>query len=223
MTSIRNPQSEIRNGPLRREMLKSAACGFGSLAFSGWRRWRMDRPSITPLARNGSSSSSCTEGRRMSIPSTTTRAPETRRAKAALRPGEEPRPGRHRHREAHGLALEILAARPVGLWVSDLFPHVARHADDLCVIRSSRAPASRTAGRLHAPHRHGQFRASLRRRVGQLRARRGEPRPARFVSISPSASHGGPRNYGSAFLPARTRPRRSGRTASSIPRRTSGI
>ena len=35
-------------------------------------------------------------------------------------------------------AVGVQTARQVGLWISDLFPHIAECADDLCLIRSMR-------------------------------------------------------------------------------------
>ncbi len=90
-----------------------------------------------------------------------------------------------------------------GLWASDLFPHMAKHMDDLCVIRSLH-----TEGVAHGP-------ATLFMHTGAANFQRpsmgswllyglgteNQNLPG-FVSIGPSLGNGGPRNYGSAFLPA---------------------
>jgi hypothetical protein len=90
-----------------------------------------------------------------------------------------------------------------GLWISDLFPHVAKQADKLCLIRSMKTDVPN-----HPP-------AFLQMHTGIPTA----PRPSMgawisyglgsanenlpgFVTISPPPGNGGPANYGNCFLPA---------------------
>ncbi|APZ94980.1 DUF1501 domain-containing protein [Fuerstiella marisgermanici] len=91
-----------------------------------------------------------------------------------------------------------------GIWISELFPKLARHADKMCVIRSMH-----TEGNAHGE-------ALLRLHTGQASLVRpsvgawvsyglgceSDSLPA-FLTISPPRGHGGVQNYGSAFLPAR--------------------
>jgi len=91
-----------------------------------------------------------------------------------------------------------------GRHVSELFPHVARHADDLCVIRSMH-----TEGVAHGPATlflHTGAMNLVRPSMGSwvLYGLGSENRnlPG-FVSICPSMGNGGPRNYANAFLPSR--------------------
>ncbi len=90
-----------------------------------------------------------------------------------------------------------------GLWVSELMPNVARHADDLCVIRSmhSRGQSHGQAVSMLHTGSDSLVRPSVGSWVSYGLGRANEDLPA-FVSISPPSGHGGPRNYGSAFLPA---------------------
>ena len=90
-----------------------------------------------------------------------------------------------------------------GTWVSDLFPEMAKHADDLCVIRSMH-----TEGIAHGPatlflHTGSTsfIRPSMGAWVNYGLGSENENLPG-FVTISPSLGNGGPRNYGNAFLPA---------------------
>jgi hypothetical protein len=90
-----------------------------------------------------------------------------------------------------------------GMWVSDLFPEMARHADDLCVIRSMQ-----TEGIAHGPatlflHTGSTafVRPSMGAWVGYGLGTENSNLPG-FVTICPSLGNGGPRNYGTAFLPA---------------------
>lgn len=88
-----------------------------------------------------------------------------------------------------------------GLWISDLFPEVAKHADDLCMIRSMHCdqpvhPAAQT--QMHTGT--AQFvRPSLGAWTLYGLGTENENVPG-FISIAPPA--GTSRNYGSAFLPA---------------------
>jgi hypothetical protein len=89
-----------------------------------------------------------------------------------------------------------------GLTVSELFPHIAGHADDLCVLRGMH-----TEGIAHGP-------ATLFLHTGSINLVRpsvgawvtyglgteNHNLPG-FVTITPSMGNGGPRNYSNAFLP----------------------
>jgi hypothetical protein len=90
-----------------------------------------------------------------------------------------------------------------GLWVSELFPEVAKHADDLCVVRSMQSKGQSHGQAVCMLHTGTDnfVRPSVGAWVNYGLGRENEDLPG-FVSISPSASHGGPRNYGPAFLPA---------------------
>ncbi|MFK8112202.1 MAG: DUF1501 domain-containing protein [Rubripirellula sp.] len=90
-----------------------------------------------------------------------------------------------------------------GRHVSELFPHIANHVDDLCFLKGMH-----TDGVDHGP-------ATLFLHTGSINLVRpsvgswvtyglgseNENLPG-FVTIQPSMGNGGPRNYGNAFLPA---------------------
>lgn len=89
-----------------------------------------------------------------------------------------------------------------GHWVSDLFPSVAQHVDDLCFIHSMH-----TEGIAHGPATlflHCGATNSVRPSIGSWinygLGSESDNLPG-FVSLSPSSGNGGTRNYGSAFLP----------------------
>jgi hypothetical protein len=91
-----------------------------------------------------------------------------------------------------------------GLWCSELFPDMAQHMDDVCVIRSMH-----TEGVAHGPatlflHTGSTnfIRPSMGAWISYGLGSESENLPA-FVTISPAMGNGGPRNYGSAFLPAK--------------------
>ena len=90
-----------------------------------------------------------------------------------------------------------------GHWVSELFPAMARHVDDLCFIRSLR-----TEGVAHGPatlflHCGATtlVRPSMGAWINYGLGSENDNLPG-FVTIGPPAGNGGTRNYGSAFLPA---------------------
>ena len=88
-----------------------------------------------------------------------------------------------------------------GLWISDLFPEVAKHADDLCLIRSMQCDQPVHPGAMTQMHTGtAQFiRPSLGAWTLYGLGTENDSLPG-FVSLSPPA--GSSRNYGSSFLPA---------------------
>ncbi len=90
-----------------------------------------------------------------------------------------------------------------GIWISELFPHLAQHADRLCVIRSMHTDGSAHGEallNLHTGHSN-LLRPSVGAWVSYGLGSESENLPA-FITISPPRGHGGVQNYGSAFLPA---------------------
>jgi hypothetical protein len=90
-----------------------------------------------------------------------------------------------------------------GLWVSDLLPHMAGVADDLCVVRSvhSRGQShGQAVGMIHTGS-DSLVRPSVGAWISYGLGTENADLPG-YVAISPASAHGGPRNYGAAFLPA---------------------
>jgi hypothetical protein len=90
-----------------------------------------------------------------------------------------------------------------GLPVSDLFPHVAKLVDDLCILRSVHGTNPAHGGALLKLHTGSdQFvRPSLGSWVTYGLGTENENLPA-FITICPTLAHGGVNNWGAAFLPA---------------------
>ena len=90
-----------------------------------------------------------------------------------------------------------------GQWISELFPEVAAHADELCVIRSMHTdlPAHPQAYLMMHTGTSQFVRPSLGAWTLYGLGTENENLPG-FVAIKPVARNGGPQNYGSAFLPA---------------------
>ncbi|GAA5134953.1 hypothetical protein GCM10023213_07440 [Prosthecobacter algae] len=111
-----------------------------------------------------------------------------------------------------------------GLWISELFPQSAAHADKRCLIRSMKTDVPN-----HPP-------AFLQMHCGIPTA----PRPSMgawityglgsmnenlpgFVTLSPNPGNGGSANYGSSFCPPFIKARASATDASPSPRPRSAI
>ncbi len=90
-----------------------------------------------------------------------------------------------------------------GQWVSELLPHTAKHVDDLCIVRSmhSRGQSHGQAVSMLHTGSDNLVRPSVGAWVSYGLGTDNPNLPS-FVSISPASGHGGPRNYGCAFLPA---------------------
>ena len=90
-----------------------------------------------------------------------------------------------------------------GLPVSDLFPHVAQCADELCVIRSMHGSNPAHGGALLKLHTGSdtQVRPSMGSWVLYGLGTENENLPG-FITICPTLAHGGVNNWGAAFLPA---------------------
>jgi hypothetical protein len=193
----------------RREMIRQVACGFGSLA-------------LASLAGNELIQAGAID---------TTRPPHfAPRAKRMLflfmqgGPSQvdtfEPKPRLDRD---HGKALPFLVARTrqvseekllaspwtfrrhgqCGRSVSELFPRIAEHVDDLCFLHGLH-----TEGVAHGPSTlmlHTGATSVVRPSLGSWLSyglgTENNNFPG-FVTLNPSARMGGPRNHSNAFLPA---------------------
>jgi hypothetical protein len=105
--------------------------------------------------------------------------------------------------ETFGLMQSPWEFRQSGAWVSDLFPETAKLVDDLCFIKSMWGSNSRHGGALLELHTGSDtfVRPSMGSWITYGLGTENASMPG-FVTISPTQSHGGANNYGSAFLPA---------------------
>ncbi len=90
-----------------------------------------------------------------------------------------------------------------GHWVSDLFPHMAKCADDLCLVHSVHGTNPAHGGALLKLHTGSDnfVRPSIGSWVSYGLGTDNANLPA-FVTICPTLAHGGINNWSSAFLPA---------------------
>ncbi len=90
-----------------------------------------------------------------------------------------------------------------GQWISEIFPHLARHADDLCVINSMVTDLPNHSQAFCQMHT-GSFQF-VRPSVGAWTLYglgTENTRLPGFITLNPPSDNGGAQNYGSAFLPA---------------------
>jgi hypothetical protein len=90
-----------------------------------------------------------------------------------------------------------------GLWISELFPEVAQHADELCVIRSMHTNGQSHGQAVLMLHTGSEnlTRPSIGSWIVYGLGTENSSLPG-FVTICPPRGHGGAQNYGNAFLPA---------------------
>lgn len=90
-----------------------------------------------------------------------------------------------------------------GLWCSELFPNVAKHIDDLCILSSCHGTNAAHGGALLKLHTGSDnfTRPSMGAWVAYGLGTENRNLPA-FITICPTLAHGGMKNWGSAFLPA---------------------
>ncbi len=191
----------------RRHFLQSTSSGFGYLAFSALSTWAADEPAISasPLA-----------------PKQPHFAPRAKRVIFLCMKGApshvdtfDYKPqlikdnGKDSGRGRGGPAL--LLASPwkfsqhgrSGLYISELFPEVAKHADDLCLINSMHTDLPNHPQAFVQMHTGtAQFiRPSLGAWALYGLGTQNQNLPG-FITMDPPPNNGGARNYGSAFLPA---------------------
>lgn len=195
----------------RRQMLKSAASGFGYLAFAG-------------LAHEAAAQEAARQTRGAALAAKASHFPA--RAKRIIflcmnggpshvdtfdyKPelnklsGETTAIGRDRGKaKLLGSPFKFAQHGESGLWISEVFPHLAKHADELCMIRSMHTDLPNHSQAFTQMHT-GSFQF-VRPSVGAWTlyglGSENSNLPG-FVTLNPPTDNGGVRNYGSAFLPA---------------------
>lgn len=91
-----------------------------------------------------------------------------------------------------------------GIQVSELFPHVAQCVDDLCIVNSVHGTNAAHGGALLKLHTGSDnfVRPSMGAWISYGLGTENNDLPA-FITICPTLAHGGVKNWGAAFLPAR--------------------
>ncbi|MDB5349959.1 MAG: hypothetical protein JWN86_1206 [Planctomycetota bacterium] len=205
----------------RRTLLKGVSSGFGYLAFAG----------LSSMAAGAGSKESPLSPKAPHFPARARRviflcmngAPshvDTFDYKPELSSADgkvSNRPGRIPGAKLMASPWEFRQHGESGLWASDLFPEVAAHADELCVIRSMHTdlPAHPEAYLMLHTGSSQFIRPSLGAWTLYGLGTESDDLPG-FVSIKPTGRNGGAQNYGSAFLPAACQATRIGSEGQSI-------
>jgi hypothetical protein len=186
----------------RRDILRNISCGFGYLAFAGLTARANTAQALGPLAPKAPHFPA--KAKRV-IFLTMRGGPshvDTFDYKPQLN-ADHDKPGRRPGTKLLGSKWKFAQHGKSGLWISELFPETAKHADDLCLIRSMQTdlPAHPQAFlKLHTGN--SQFvRPSLGAWTLYGLGSANENLPG-FVTLTPPSGFGGAQNYGSAFLPA---------------------
>ena len=118
-------------------------------------------------------------------------------------PGQKPRVQFAKTGDLLASPWEFKPGGKCGLPVSDLFPYVRGHADDLCVVRSVHADNSAHGGALLQLHTGSDtfVRPSIGSWVTYGLGTEDQNLPG-FITVCPTLGHGGVQNWSSAFLPA---------------------
>ena len=186
----------------RREWLENVSAGFGWLAFSALAGQQKGVVSAAlaeeaaPLARAQRVIFLCMEGGPSHL-DTFDYKPEL-----TARDGE-PSPAGRRGALIKASPFAFQQHGESGQWISSLFPHVARHADSLCMLKgmhTDRPNHAQACLQMHC----GIFqfpRPSMGSWVVHGLGNANENLPG-YVTINPSAANGGTANYSSSFLPA---------------------
>ncbi len=189
----------------RRHLLQAAACGFGHLAFTG-----LSQASVNPLA-----------AREPMLPAKAKRVififmqggpshvdsfeykPALAKYDGKQADFRNPRTRKVESKPVMGPLWDFQQHGQSGHHISSLFPEIAKHADDLCMLHGMH-----TMGVAHGPatlflHTGATnlIRPSMGSWISYGLGSANANLPA-FVTVNPAANKGGPRNYGNAFLPA---------------------
>jgi uncharacterized protein DUF1501 len=189
----------------RRQALKSAACGFGYLALAGLAGASESANPLAPRPRAKRIIFIFMQGGPSHV-DTFDYKPRLARDDGRMLPFDDARTlARTRTVIEHRVMKSpwrFHRAGQSGQWVSELFPHLAQHVDDLCFLQGMH-----TEGVAHGPATlflHTGSTSLVRPSVGAWviygLGTENENLPG-FVTLCPSMGNGGPRNWSSAFLP----------------------
>jgi hypothetical protein len=188
----------------RRDLLKTVSAGFGWLAFSGLAAEAAAAESRSPLAPKAPHFPArakrviflCMQGGPAHM--------DTFDYKPKLS-ADSGKPGVSKGGGAKlfGSPFKFSQHGQSGLWISELFPNVAKHADDLCFLRGMNTDIPNHPQAFVQLHTgSAQFvRPSMGSWMLYGLGSENQNLPG-FITISPPLQLGGAQTYGSAFLPA---------------------
>jgi hypothetical protein len=192
----------------RRATLKSLASGFGYLAFAGLAQAEEDRTAssagsaLAPRATHFPARAKqviflCMNGGPSHVDLFDYKPELNQRSGQTIKAGQMNGP------RLLGSPFSFAQHGESGLWISELFPHLAQHADELCIVRSMQTDLPNHSQAFLQMHT-GSFqfvRPSLGAWTLYGLGTENANLPG-FVTLNPPSDNGGARNYGSAFLPS---------------------
>jgi hypothetical protein len=186
----------------RRAFLKNASCGFGMVALAGLSARRATADSTNPLAAKPPHFPARAKRVIFMFMAGAPSHVDTFDYKPRLETDNgKPVDAKGKARKFLKSPFKFSQSGKSGLWLPETFPHLASHADDLCLLNSMYTDLPAHANATIMMHT-GNFRF-VRPSMGSwllygLGTEDGEL-PG-FITINPQG--GGAQNYGSAFLPA---------------------
>jgi hypothetical protein len=192
----------ITNTISRRDVLKSASVGFGYLAFAGLSTWAAEKDNpLAPKKPHFPAQAKhviflCMEGAPSHVDTF------DYKPKLAELNGQS-MPKARTFAKLLASPWKFAQHGQAGLWVSEIFPELAKQADELCLLRGMHTDVPAHSQAFLQMHT-GIFqfkRPSMGAWTFYGLGTENENLPG-FVTISPPLQNGGPANYGSAFLPA---------------------
>ncbi len=193
--------------PTRRELLRASGTGFGYLALAGLlgqNSSRAEEPSdIRPLAPKAPHFPTKVKRIIFLFMEGAMSHVDTFEYKKTLQDShEKPGPG----------GGKLVASRfrfaqhgQTGTWVSELYPHVAKHVDKLCFIRGLHTDTPAHPQAVIQLHTGAKIASLTRPSMGAWLlyglGTENQDLPG-YITINPSPNFGGAVNYGTAFLPA---------------------
>jgi hypothetical protein len=186
----------------RRDVLRSFSCGFGWLAFASLAQRAVANVPAGPLAPKPSHF----PARAKRVIFLTMRGAPSHVDTFDYKPqltADDGKPGKRPGTKLLGSKWKFAQHGKSGLWISEIFPNVAKHADEMCLIRSMQTDLpSHPQAFLKLHTGNSQFvRPSLGAWTLYGLGTANENLPG-FVTLTPPSGFGGAQNYGSAFLPA---------------------
>jgi len=189
----------------RRRFLQSTSSGFGYLAFSALSTWASGDGGASPLSPK--TAHFVQRAKRvifLFMPGAPSHVDTfDYKPKLTADTGKDSGRGRGAPALLMGSPWKYSQHGRSGLWISELFPKVAQHADKLCLMRSMHTDLPNHPQAVSQMHTGtSQFiRPSLGAWSLYGLGTVNENLPG-FITINPQANNGGAKNYGSAFLPA---------------------
>ncbi len=182
----------------RRQWLKVGACGLGSLTLTGLIPNRSEAGLLTPKAPHF-------EPRAKRVIFLFINGGPSQFESFDHKPQLKAAGGKKGMKKGTLLAplYEFAQHGASGMWISEVFPHLAKQADHLCMLNGMTGPSR--AHPIAIPMLHtGEFqfvRPSLGAWVLYGLGTENQDLPG-FFTVKPTRTFGGPSNYGSAFLPS---------------------